>query len=127
MIQAHSWQRLAVGRALRHERVCTNTGSEIQKQILKWLEGGHLFKITGQPSRQIVLSFAARVSGGFAYVEGTGDESGNSYRTCPGCSESYPYPFLTGLFFMSNSPNECIQMSKRYARISSFSEIHVLS
>jgi len=67
----------AVGRALRHETVCTNTGSEIYKQILKWRESGHLFKITGQPSRQIVLSFAARISGVFAYVEEPGDESGN--------------------------------------------------
>ena len=77
MIQAHTWQRKAVDRALRHETICTNTGSEIQKQILIWRESGHLFKITGRPSRQIVLSFAARISGGFAYVEEPGDESEN--------------------------------------------------
>jgi len=34
-------------------------------------------KIAGQPSGQIVPSFAARISGGFAYVEAPGDESGN--------------------------------------------------
>jgi len=50
---------------------------EIEKQILKWRESGHLCNITGQPSRQIVPSFAARISGGFAYVEALGDESGN--------------------------------------------------
>jgi len=57
--------------------VCTNTGSEILKQIPKWRENGHLCKITRQPSRQIVPSFPARVSGVFAYVEAPGDEIGN--------------------------------------------------
>jgi len=35
--------------------------------------------------------------------------------------------FLTGISFMPNWPNECTQMSIRYARISSFSASHVLS
>jgi len=61
----------------RNTIVCTNTGSEIQKQISKWREISRLCKIAGQPSRQIVPSFAARNSGGFAYVEALGDESGN--------------------------------------------------
>jgi len=57
--------------------VCTNTGSEIQKKIPKWRESGHLCEIAGQPFRQIVPSFTARISDGFAYVEALGDESGN--------------------------------------------------
>jgi len=57
--------------------VFTNTGSEIQKQIPKWSESGHLFKITGQHSRQILPFFAARISACFAYKEAPGDESGN--------------------------------------------------
>ena len=57
--------------------VCTNTGSEIQKQIPKLRESVHLCKIAGQPSRQIVPSFAAKISDGFAYEEAPGDESGN--------------------------------------------------
>ena len=61
----------------RNTIVCTNTGSEIQKEIPKWRESDHLCKITGQPSRQIVPTFAVRISGGFAYVEAPGDESGN--------------------------------------------------
>jgi len=61
----------------RNTVVCTNTGSEIQKQIPKCRESGHLCKIRGQPSRQIVTSFVARISGGFAYVEAPGDEIGN--------------------------------------------------
>ena len=61
----------------RNTIVCTNTGSEILKHIPKWRESGHLCKITGQPSRQIVPSFAARFSGVFAYVEATGDKRGN--------------------------------------------------
>jgi len=61
----------------RNTIVCTNTGSEIQKQIPKLRESGHLCKIAGQPSRQIVPSFAAKISDGFAYEEAPGDESGN--------------------------------------------------
>jgi len=61
----------------RNTIVCTNTGSEILKQIPKWRESGHLCKITGQPSRQIFPSFAARVSGVSAYVKALGDKSGN--------------------------------------------------
>jgi len=61
----------------RNTIVCTNTGSEILKQIPKWRENGHLCKITGQPSRQIVPSFAARFSCVFAYVKALGDKSGN--------------------------------------------------
>jgi len=49
----------------------------MQTQIPKWRESGHLFKITGLPSRQIVPSFDARISGVIAYVEALGDESGN--------------------------------------------------
>jgi len=65
-------------RSRRHGTlICTNTGLEIQKHIPKWRESGHLCKITGQPSRQIVPPFAARISGGFAHVEAPGDESGN--------------------------------------------------
>jgi len=60
----------------RNTIVCTNTGSEIQKEIPKWRESSHLCKIAGQPSRQIVQTFAARMSGGFAYVEVPGDEIG---------------------------------------------------
>jgi len=56
---------------------CTNTGSEIQKQISKWRESGHFCKITGQPSRKLVPSFAARIYGFFAYVKAHGDKSGN--------------------------------------------------
>jgi len=33
----------------RNTIVCTNTELEIQKQIHKWRESGHLYKITGQP------------------------------------------------------------------------------
>jgi len=62
----------------RNTIVCTNTGSEIHKQIPKLRESGHLCKITGQPSRQIVSFFAAKISGVFAYVEAPGDKSGNS-------------------------------------------------
>jgi len=62
----------------RNTIVCTNTGSEIQKQIPKWCESGHLCKIAGQLSRQLVQSFAAIISDGVAYVEAPGDESGNS-------------------------------------------------
>jgi hypothetical protein len=58
MIQAHICQRYAVGRALRHETVYPNIGLEIQKHIPKWRESGHLFKITGQSSRQIIPSLA---------------------------------------------------------------------
>jgi len=77
-MQAHTWHRRAVGRALRHETiVCTNTGSEIQKQIPKWRESGNLCKIMRKPSRQIVPYFAARISGVFAYVEAPGDKSMN--------------------------------------------------
>ena len=36
-------------------------------------------------------------------------------------------PFLSGLYFMPNWPNECTQTFIRYARISSFSAGHVLS
>ena len=57
--------------------VRNNTGLEIQKQLLKWRESGHISKITGQPSRQIVPSFAARISACFAYMEASVDESGN--------------------------------------------------
>jgi len=57
--------------------VCTNTGSEIQKQIPKWCASGHLCEIARQPFRQILPSFAARNSDGFAYVDAHGDESGN--------------------------------------------------
>jgi len=48
-------------------------------------------------------------------------------RTCPGCSVSYTYPFLTGFFFMPNWPNECTQILIRYARISLFSASRVMS
>ena len=58
----------------RNTIVCTNTGSEIQKQIPKRRESGNLYKIAGQPSRQIVSSVPARISGVFAYVEAPGDE-----------------------------------------------------
>jgi len=61
----------------RNTIVCNNTGSEIQKQIPKCREGGHLCKITGQPSQQIVPTFAARISGVFAYVEMPSVKSGN--------------------------------------------------
>jgi len=64
----------------RNTIVCANTSSEIQKLIPKWRESGHLCKIAGQPSRQIVPSFAAMISGGFAYVEVPGDECGNYYE-----------------------------------------------
>jgi len=57
MIKAHTWQRESADRAHRHETVCPNIGLEIQKQIPKWRDSGHLFKITGQPSRQIVSNF----------------------------------------------------------------------
>jgi len=61
----------------RNTIVCTNTGSENKKEIPEWRESCHLCKIAGLPSRQIVPSFAARMSGGFAYVEAPGGESGN--------------------------------------------------
>ena len=57
--------------------VCTNTGSENKKNIPKWRESCYLWKIAGQPSRQRVPSFAARISGDFAYLEEPGDKSGN--------------------------------------------------
>jgi len=53
------------------------TGSEIQKKLIKCRESNHLWKITGQPSRQIVPSFDAPISDGFAYMEAPIDESGN--------------------------------------------------
>jgi len=49
----------------------------IKKQLLKERESGHLWKITGETSRQIVPSFAARISACFAYMEAHGGESGN--------------------------------------------------
>jgi len=61
----------------RNTVICANTGLEIQEQIPKWRESGHLCESVGQPSRQMVPSFAARISGGFAYVEAPGDKSGN--------------------------------------------------
>ena len=61
----------------RNTIVCTNTGSENKKNIPKWRESCHLCKIAGQPHRQIVPSFAARISGGFAYLEEPGDKIGN--------------------------------------------------
>jgi len=61
----------------RNTIVCTNTGSENKIKIPKLRESRHLRKITGQPSRQIVPSFAARISGGFALVEAPCDKSGN--------------------------------------------------
>ena len=61
----------------RNTIVCTNRGSEIQEQIPKWRESDNLCKIMGKPSRQIVPSFAARISAVFAYVEAPGDKSGN--------------------------------------------------
>jgi len=48
-----------------------------KKQIPKLRESAHLFNIAGQPSRQIVPSFSAMISGVFAYVEAPGDKSGN--------------------------------------------------
>jgi len=57
--------------------VRTNRSSEIQKQLLKWHESRHLWKITGQPSPQIVPFFAARISACFAYMEASGGERGN--------------------------------------------------
>jgi len=57
--------------------VRTYKGLEIQKQLLKWRESGHLWKITGQSSRQIVPSFSARISACFSYMEAHGDKSGN--------------------------------------------------
>ena len=50
------------------------------KQLLKWRESGYIWKITGQPSRQIVPSFAARISACFAYMEASSDRSGNNYE-----------------------------------------------
>ena len=61
----------------RNTIVCKNTGAENKKQIPKWRESGHLCEIAGQPSRQIVQSLAASISGVFAYVEAPGDKSGN--------------------------------------------------
>ena len=58
--------------------VRNNTVLEIQKQLLKWRESGHIWKITGQPSRQIVPFFAARISASFAYMEASVDESGTA-------------------------------------------------
>ena len=52
-------------------------GSEIRKQLLKWLESCHLWKIKGQASPQIVPSFAARIYACFAHVEAPGGKSGN--------------------------------------------------
>jgi len=49
----------------------------IQNQLLNWRESGHLWKIRGQPSRQIVPSFAARISACFAYMEAPGGKSEN--------------------------------------------------
>jgi len=46
-------------------------------QLPKWRESGHVWKITGQPSRQIVPPFAGRISACFAYMEAPGDEGGN--------------------------------------------------
>ena len=61
-----------------HERLSSKQYRlEIQKQLLKWRESGHIWKITGQPSRQIVPSFAARISACFAYMEASVDGSGN--------------------------------------------------
>jgi len=57
--------------------ICTNTGSENKKNVPKWRESCHLCKIAGQPSRKIVPSFAARISGGFAYLEEPGGKCGN--------------------------------------------------
>ena len=45
--------------------------------ISKWSGSGHFCKITGQTFRQIVPSFAARISGVFADVETPGDQTGN--------------------------------------------------
>jgi len=61
----------------RNTIVCTNTGSENKKQIPEWRESGHLCKIAGQPSRQKVPPFPARISGGFAYVEAPCEKSWN--------------------------------------------------
>jgi len=61
----------------RNTIFCTNTGSKNNKHIPKWRESGHLCKTAGQPSRQIVPSFATSISGGFAYVEAPGDKCGN--------------------------------------------------
>ena len=57
--------------------VRNNKGSEIQKHLLKWRESGHLWKITGQSSLQIVPFFVARFSACFAYMEAPGGKSGN--------------------------------------------------
>jgi len=61
----------------RNTIVCKNKGAENKRKIPKWHESGHLCKIAGQPSRQIVPSFVARITVGFKYVEAPGDESGN--------------------------------------------------
>jgi len=76
----------------RNTIVCTNTGSEIQKQIPKWRESGHLCKIMGKPSRQIVPTFAARISGVFAYVEAPGDKSVN-YKEIAQAAEFHIHNF----------------------------------
>jgi len=76
-MRIHGRDSLLVEHSDTKHFVRINTGSEIQKQLLKWRESGHIWKITGQPSRQIVPSFAARISACFAYMEASGDESGN--------------------------------------------------
>jgi len=61
----------------RNTIVCTITGSENKKQVPERREKCHLCKIAGQPSLQIVPSFPARISGGFAYVEASCEKRGN--------------------------------------------------
>jgi len=78
MIQAHTWQRWSIGRAHRNEILSSNQYRFGDPDtVINWRESGHLWKIRGQPSRQIVPSFAARFSACFAYMDAHGDESGN--------------------------------------------------
>jgi hypothetical protein len=56
--------------------ICTKTCLEIEKEIPEWCENDHFSKIRGLPSRLIVPSIAARVSGVFASVQAPGGKSG---------------------------------------------------
>jgi len=49
----------------------------VAHRSLNGVEGVISDKIKGQPSRQIVPTFATRISSVFSYLETPGDESGN--------------------------------------------------
>jgi len=83
-------------------------------------------EITGQPSRQIVPFFAARIPACFHTWRHLVTKVGTT-KILPKLQRVIFVPFLSGLFFMPNWPNECTQTFIRYARISSFSASHVLS